>query len=79
MTAIKPTVFKRSGKQRYGKGFSRGELKKAGLSLREALRLGIPVDSRRRTLHEGNINVIKGFLEDKKAASKSKKRRKSKS
>jgi ribosomal protein L13E len=79
MTAIKPTVFKRSGKQRHGKGFSRGELKKAGLSLKEALKLGIPVDSRRRTLHEGNINVIKRFLEDKKAASKSKKRRKSKS
>lgn len=79
MTAIKPTVFKRSGKQRCGKGFSRGELKKAGLSLKEALKLGIPVDSRRRTLHEGNISVIKGFLEDNKAASKSRKRRKSKS
>ena len=79
MTTIKPIVFKKGGKQRYGKGFSREELKKAGLSLKEALKLGIPVDSRRRTVHEGNINVVKGFLEGKKAASKSEKRRKSKS
>ena len=79
MTIVKPKVFRRDGKQRHGRGFSRGELKKAGLSLKEALRLGIPVDSRRRTLHEENINLIKRFLEDTKAASKSKKRRKSKS
>ena len=79
MTTMKPTVFKKGGKQRSGKGFSREELKKAGLSLKEALRLGIPVDSRRRTVHEDNINAVKKFLEGKKAASKSKKRRKSKS
>lgn len=79
MTAIKPMVFKKGGKQRYGKGFSREELKNAGLCLKEALRLGIPVDSRRRTVHEENINVIKKFLKSKKIASKSKKRRKSKS
>jgi ribosomal protein L13E len=79
MTAIKPVVFKKGGRQRYGKGFSREELKKAGLSLKEASKLGIPADSRRTTVHEENINVIKGFLEGKKAASKSKKRRKSKS
>jgi large subunit ribosomal protein L13e len=79
MTAIKPIVFKKGGKQRHGKGFSREELKKAGLSFREASRLGIPVDFRRRTIHEDNISVINGFLESKKATSKSKKRRKSKS
>lgn len=79
MTAIKPIVFKKGGKQRYGKGFSREELKKGGLSFKEASKLGIPVDFRRRTIHEDNINVIKGFLESKKATSKSKKRRKSKS
>jgi large subunit ribosomal protein L13e len=79
MIAIKPTVFKKDGKQRHGKGFSREELKKAGLDLQEALKLGIPVDSRRTTVHEENISVIRGFLEGKKAASKSKKRRKSKS
>jgi large subunit ribosomal protein L13e len=79
MMAIKPIVLKKGGKQRHGKGFSREELKKAGLSLKEALKLGIPADLRRATVHEENINVIKGFLESKRAASKSKKRRKSKS
>jgi large subunit ribosomal protein L13e len=78
MMAIKPTVFKERGKQRLGKGFSRGELRKAGLSLKEALKLKIPVDSRRRTVHEENVKIIKSFLGTKKAASKLKKVRKSK-
>lgn len=79
MIAIKPKVFKKGGKQRYGKGFSREELKKAGLGFKEALKLGIPADSRRKTVHENNVDAVKGFLESKKTASKSKKRRKSKS
>lgn len=79
MRVIKPIVFKKGGKQRYGKGFSREELKKAGLSLKDALKLRVPIDSRRRTLHEENINAIKQFLGNKKTLSKPKKRRKSKS
>lgn len=78
MMAFKPKVFKKGGKQRYGRGFSREELKKVGLSLKEALKLGIPVDSRRKTAHEGNIEVVKTFLENMKAKPKSK-RGKSKS
>jgi ribosomal protein L13E len=77
--SIKPIIFKKDGKKRYGKGFSREELKKARLSLREALKLSIPIDSRRKTIHEENVNTIKGFLKSKKKASKPKKRRKSKS
>lgn len=79
MRALEPKVFKKDGKERYGKGFSREELKKAGLSVKEALKLGVPVDLRRRTIHEENVNAVKGFLKDKKASFKSKKRRKSKS
>lgn len=52
---------------------------KTGLSFKEALKLGIPVDFRRRTIHEENINAINGLLKSKKTTSKSKKRRKSKS
>jgi large subunit ribosomal protein L13e len=78
MMTIRSTVFKKGGKQRFGKGFSRGELKKAGLSLKEALKFRIPVDSRRRTVHEENVKAIKGFLESKKTAPKSKMGRKSK-
>jgi len=79
MTSIKPIIFKKGGKKRCGKGFSREELKKVRLSLREALKLSIPIDSRRKTIHEENVNTIKNFLKSKKKASKPKKRRKSKS
>jgi len=77
MITAKPKVIKKGGKQRYGKGFSREELKRAGLSLKEALRIGIPVDSRRKTAHEENVEIIKTFLESKKAKSKSKGKSKS--
>jgi len=77
MMAFKPKVFKKGGRQRCGKGFSREELKKAGLSLKEALKFGIPVDSRRRTIHEENVEVVKTFLQSRKA--KPKRKRKSKS
>lgn len=79
MTSIKPIIFKKGGKKRCGKGFSREELKKARLSLREALKLSIPIDSRRKTFHEENVNAIKSFLKSTKKASKPKKSRKSKS
>ena len=75
--AAKSKVFKKGGKQRHGKGFSREELKRAGLSLKEALKFGIPIDSRRRTTYEENVEVVKNFLESKKAESKSKRKSKS--
>jgi len=76
MTSIKSIIFKKGGKKRCGKGFSREELKKARLSLREALNLSIPIDSRRKTFHEENVNAIKGFLKSKKKESKPKKKKK---
>jgi large subunit ribosomal protein L13e len=68
MSAIKPLVFKKGGKQRLGKGFSLGELKGVNLSLKQALKLEIPVDSRRKTVHEENIKALKKFLAAKEAA-----------
>ena len=62
MAEVKPFVFKKGGKQRLGKGFSLGELKEVKLSLKQALKLGIPVDSRRRTVHEDNVKSLKEFL-----------------
>ncbi|MEM3442862.1 MAG: ribosomal protein L13e [Candidatus Bathyarchaeia archaeon] len=62
MDVVKPKVFKKDAKQRFGKGFSRGELEKAGITLKEALKRGIPVDPRRKTTHEENAEVIKKFL-----------------
>ena len=76
MMTLKPKVFKKSGKQRLGKGFSREELKKVGISLKEALKFSIPIDTRRRTAHEENVEAIKNFLKSKK---EKKPRRKAKS
>ncbi|MEM4701123.1 MAG: ribosomal protein L13e [Candidatus Bathyarchaeia archaeon] len=65
MEALKPLVFKKGGKQRLGKGFSLNELKKAGLNPKKALKLGIPIDVRRRTMHEENVEKLKRLLEAK--------------
>jgi large subunit ribosomal protein L13e len=62
MAEVKPFVFKKGGKHRLGKGFSLGELKEVKLSLKQALKLGISVDSRRRTVHEDNVKSLKEFL-----------------
>jgi large subunit ribosomal protein L13e len=69
----RPKVLKSDGKETDGKGFSRGELKKAGLSLTEAVKYHIPVDPRRKTAHEENVEALKPIIEGKKAAAKSKK------
>jgi len=76
MTLIKPIIFKKGGKKRCGKGFSREELKKVGLSRREAVKLSIPIDSRRKTIHDENVTTIKRFLKSEKKASKPKKKKK---
>jgi len=73
MSVKKPRVFKQTGKQRYGRGFSRSELKEAGFNVKDALRFGVPVDTRRKTAHEENIKTVQAFLQEKKAASKPKK------
>jgi ribosomal protein L13E len=72
MTTIKRArakVFKNDGKQRAGRGFSREELKKAGSSLKEALRLGVPVDDKRKTVHEENVDAVRALLQERKPAS----------
>jgi len=55
-------VVRRGRKSRGGKGFSRGELKQAGLSFRQALKLEIPADIRRSTEHEENVTALKTYL-----------------
>jgi len=66
MTAVKPIVLKKGGKQRIGKGFSLGELKEAKLNIKKALKLGILVDTRRKTTHKENVKALIDFLENKK-------------
>ena len=70
MHHIKPKILKPNGKQRSGRGFSPEELKKAGLNPAEAKRLEIPVDRRRKTAHDQNVEAIKAYAEKKKAETK---------
>ena len=80
MTITRSKVFKNDGKQRFGRGFSRGELKKVRSSLKEAVKLGLPVDDKRKTVHDENVEAAKAFLQERRPASKPKKpRRKAKS
>jgi large subunit ribosomal protein L13e len=67
-------VFKKDGKPKEGRGFSREELRKAALDFKKALKLGIPVDSKRRTLHEENVEALKEYVGSLKKAEPRKKR-----
>ena len=66
-------VFKRHRKRTPGRGFSSGELKKAESNLAEALKLHISIDTKRKTAHDENVEVLKVLLKEKKAAAKPKK------
>lgn len=48
--------------KRIGKGFSRGELAEAGMTLHDAKIHNIPVDRRRRTSHSWNIQALNALL-----------------
>jgi ribosomal protein L13E len=70
---ITAVVFKKDGKPKEGRGFSKEELNKSALGFRKALRLGIPVDLKRNTLHEENVEALKEHLKNLKSAEKPKK------
>jgi len=72
MHHVKPKIFKPDGKQRSGRGFSRDEIGKAGLNSTEAVRLGLPVDFRRKTAHDENVEAVKAYVEKAKAEAKPK-------
>jgi predicted flap endonuclease-1-like 5' DNA nuclease len=56
-------LVNRKKKTRKGKGFSKDELKEAGLTVGIALKMGVPVDTRRSTKHSENIRALKKSLE----------------
>ena len=59
---LQPMVLKKRGETRKGKGFSRGELREAGLDSKQALKLGILIDLRRKTKREENVKILKHHL-----------------
>ena len=63
MHQIRPTITSQSGKRRIGKGFSPDEIKEAGLNTMEARKMNIPIDRKRRTSHEDNVDDLKARME----------------
>lgn len=61
MHHIKPQILKQNGKPRRGRGFSRRELGKAGLNLQEARMIELPIDFRRQTAHDNNVEAVKAY------------------
>ncbi len=59
MHNIKPTITKQNGKLKPGKGFSKNEIKEAGITKQQAKQLKLPIDQRRKSTHENNIQTIK--------------------
>ena len=54
-------VIKKGRKSRKGRGFSSHELKEAGLSFLQALELCIPIDPKRSTKYDENVDAIKAY------------------
>jgi large subunit ribosomal protein L13e len=67
MHHIKPQILKPDKRKRMGRGFSREELKKAGINLQEARLIKLPIDMRRRTAHDENVEAIKAYAAAEKA------------
>lgn len=66
-TATVPRVHNGRTLVRIGRGYSRRELRAAGLSLAQADKLGIHVDQRRRTEYDFNISRLKEIFPEPKA------------
>jgi len=58
---------------RIGRGYSVGELKAANISLSLAKQLNIPLDLRRKSIHEENVENLKKVLEQLSEVIKAKK------
>jgi len=61
----RPRLLKHAGVDqglRVGRGYSKDEIRAAGLDLRTARLLGIPIDVNRKSCHEWNVQRLKEFL-----------------
>jgi ribosomal protein L13E len=72
MHHIKPTVERQNGKMKPGQGFSPTELSKAGLNKLQAKQMGLPIDWRRKTARDENVENIKAHAEKAKADAQAK-------
>ena len=72
MHHIKPTITKQNGKQSIGRGFSPTELEKAGVNKQQAKQMGLPVDLKRKSAHDENVETIKAHAQKAKAQAEAK-------
>jgi len=73
MHHIKATITKRNGRKSTSRGFSLTELQKAGLTRQDAKKMGIPLDVKRKSAHDENVETLKVHAEKAKAEAKPKK------
>jgi ribosomal protein L13E len=67
MHHMKAVITKQNGKKSIGRGFSLNELKEAGLTKQDGKKIGVPLDVKRKSLHEENVTCIKTHSERAKA------------
>ncbi len=71
-----PSVLSRhegSMVERSSRGFSYGEVQGSGMAVVTARNWGVPLDTRRRSVLEGNVHALKGWYSKSKGASEAKK------
>ena len=54
----------KDGQPRRGRGFSRDEVKQAGLTIGDARKMGLMVDLRRGTVYPENVEGLKQYMKD---------------
>jgi len=72
MQQIKAIITKRNGKKAESRGFSLTELKNAGLTKQDAKKIGIPLDVKRKSVHDENVEHLKAHAEKVKTEAKTK-------
>ncbi len=72
MHHIVATITKRNGKKASSRGFSLSEMKKACLTKQDAMKIGIPLDLKRKSMHDENVETLKMHAEKAKAEKKPK-------
>jgi len=78
MQKIKAMVTKRNGRKSTSRGFSLTELQKAGLTKQDAKQIGIPLDVKRKSAHDENVETLKAHAEKTKPKEKPKEKPKRK-
>lgn len=54
----------KDARPRRGRGFSLGETKQAGLTVKDARDIGLLVDKRRKTVYVENVEALKQYMKD---------------